>query len=124
MLVDVRKAIESENPSLFEKLMAPYPVDATAQMIDCFTEKYRLPEKRSFDVDEFPIGNIAEELWIYSKCTELLTEPEDVCYLAAETHGVRTQIEEMLCVLKNKLSSKDVDWLIEVCNGVFSGKKI
>ena len=123
MLVDVRKAIESENPSLFEKLMAPYPVDATAQMIDCFTEKYRLPEKRSFDVDEFPIGNIAEELWIYSKCTELLTEPEDICYLAAETHGVRTQIEEMLCVLKNKLPSKDVDWLIEVCNGVFSGKK-
>ena len=43
MLVDVRKAIESENPSLFVKLMAPYPVDATAQMIDCFTEKYRLP---------------------------------------------------------------------------------
>lgn len=29
----------------------------------------------------------------------------------------------MLCVLKNKLPSKDVDWLIEVCNGVFSGKK-
>ena len=81
-------------------------------------------EKRSFDVDEFPIGNIAEELWIYSKCTELLTEPEDACYLAAETHGIRTQIEEMLFVLKNKLPSKDVDWLIEVCNGVFSGKKI
>ena len=54
---------------------------------------------------------------------ELLTEPEDACYLAAETQGIQTNIAGMLRLLKNKLPSKDVDGLIEICNGVFSGKK-
>ena len=123
MLVDVKKAIESENHSLLDKLMPPYPVDVTAQMLDCFIEKYDLPEKKSTDVDQLPIGDVAEELWIYSKSVELLTEPEDACYLAAETQGIQTNIAGMLRLLKNKLPSKDVDWLIEICNGVFSGKK-
>jgi len=123
MLVDVKKAIESENHSLLDKLMPPYPVDVTAQMLDCFIEKYDLPEKNSTDVDQLPIGDVAEELWIYSKSVELLTEPEDACYLAAETQGIQTNIAGMLRLLKNKLPSKDVDWLIEICNGVFSGKK-
>lgn len=28
-----------------------------------------------------------------------------------------------LRLFQSKLSSKDVDWLMEICNGVFSGKK-
>ena len=84
---------------------------------------YNLPEKNSTDVGQLPIGDVAEELWIYSKSVELLTEPEDARYLAAETQGIQTNIAGMLRLLKNKLPSKDIDWLIEICNGVFSGKK-
>ena len=123
MLVDAKKAIESENYSLLDKLLHPYPVDVTAQMLDCFSEKYNLPEKKVTDVDELPIGDIAEELWIYSKSVELLTEPEDACYLVAQTQGIQTNIAEMLRLLKVKLPFKDVDWLIEICNSVFSGEK-
>ena len=123
MLVDVKKAIESENYSSLDKLLHPYPMDVTAQMLDCFSEKYDLPEKKVTDVDEFPIGDIAEELWIYSKSVELLTEPEDACYLAAQTQDIQLNITEMLCLLKNKLPVKDVDWLIEICDNVFSGEK-
>jgi len=123
MLVDVKKAIESENHSLLDKLVPPYPVNVTAQMLDCFSEKYDLPEKKVTDVDELPIGYIAEELWIYSKSVELLTEPEDACYLAAQTQDIQLNITEMLCLLKNKLPVKDVDWLIEICDNVFSGEK-
>ena len=123
MLVDVKKAIESENHSLLDKLVPPYPVNVTAQMLDCFSEKYDLPEKKVTDVDELPIGYIAEELWIYSKSVELLTEPEDTCYLAAQTQDIQLNITEMLCLLKNKLPFKDVDWLIEICDNVFSGEK-
>ena len=54
---------------------------------------------------------------------ELLTEPEDACYLAAQTHDIQLKIKEMLCLLKNKLPFKDVDWLIEICDNVFSGEK-
>ena len=123
MLVDVKKAIESEDHSLLDKLVPPYPVNVTAQMLDCFSEKYDLPEKKVTDVDELPIGYIAEELWIYSKSVELLTEPEDACYLAAQTQDIQLNITEMLCLLKNKLPVKDVDWLIEICDNVFSGEK-
>ena len=123
MLVDVKKAIESEDYSSLDKLLHPYPVDVTAQMLDCFSEKYDLPEKKVTDVDELPIGDIAEELWIYSKSVELLTEPEDACYLAAQTQDIQPNIAEMLRLLKNKLPFKDVDWLIEICDNVFSGEK-
>ena len=123
MLVDVKKAIESEDHSLLDKLVPPYPVNVTAQMLDCFSEKYDLPEKKVTDIDELPIGYIAEELWIYSKSVELLTEPEDACYLAAQTQDIQLNITEMLCLLKNKLPVKDVDWLIEICDNVFSGEK-
>lgn len=123
MFVDVKKTIESENHSLLDKMLLPYPVDVTAQMLDCFSEKYDLPKKIITDVAELHIGDIAEELWIYSKSVELLTEPEDVCYLVDQTQGIQTNIEEMLRLLKDKLPVKDVDWLIEICNSVFSGEK-
>lgn len=63
-----------------------------------------------------------EKEWIYSKSVELLTEPEDAGYLAAETQGLQTNISEMLRLLQDKLPSKDVNWLTEICNSVFSGK--
>lgn len=122
MLVDVKKAIESENHSSLDKLMSPYPVDVTAQMLSCFAQKYVLTERANVEAEEPSIVDIAEELWIYSKSVELLTEPEDAGYLAAETQGLQTNISEMLRLLQDKLPSKDVDWLTEICSGVFSGK--
>ena len=122
MLADVKKTIESENYSLLEKQMIPYPVGVSAQMLDCFARKYVLLERSTVEAEEPSIGDIAEELWIYSKSVELLTEPEDAGYLAAETQGLQTNIAEILRLLQGKLPSKDVDWLTEICNGVFSGK--
>lgn len=123
MLVDVKKAIESGNDSLLEKLKPPYPVDVTSQMLTCFKKKYEFYENNSADFDALPIGDIAEELWAYSKSVELLTEPEDACYLAAETQDIQSYIAGMFNLLKDKLPSGDVDWLKEICNGAFSGKK-
>lgn len=91
MFVDIRKAIESENYSSLEKLPLPYPVEATKQMLRCFTGRYTLTEKNLVDVDVLPIGDIAEELWTYSKSVELLTEPEDADYLAIVLKCVRNQ---------------------------------
>ena len=42
---------------------------------------------------------------------------------AAQTQDIQLNITEMLCLLKNKLPVKDVDWLIEICDNVFSGEK-
>ena len=123
MLIDAKKAIESENYAVLDKLMIPYPVDVTAQMLGCFIKQYEMIEKNPIGADEVSVGDIAEELWIYSKAIELLKEPEDACYLADEIQMIEINIKEMLRSLKDKLQSKDVDWLTEICNGVFSGEK-
>lgn len=123
MIVELKKAIESDDNSLFDKLTPPYPVDVTRQMLSCFIKKYDLPEADDTDLDALPIGDVAEELWIYSKSIELLTEPEDDSYLVCEIQGIRTNIDGMLCLLKDKLLPKDFDWLVNICNDVFSGKR-
>ena len=123
MLVDLKKAIESDDNSLFDKLTPPYPVDVTRQMLSCFIKKYDLPESDDIDLDALPIGDIAEELWVYSKSVELLTEPEDDSYLVSEIQGIRTNIDGMLCLLKDKLLPNDFDWLVNICNDVFLGKR-
>ena len=120
---EIKKAIELNNYSLIDKLTPPYPVNVTVQMLECFITKYNISKKSSIDAEELPFGEIAEELWIYSKSVELLTEPEDACYLAVETQCIQKNISEMLCILKDKLPQKDVDWLIEICKSVFSGEK-
>lgn len=123
MLVDVKKAIESEDYSLLDKLTPPYPVDVTEQMLSCFIEKYDFPDKNSTNADALPIEDIAEELWAYSKSVELLTEPRDANYLAKEIQGIQRNITGMLHLLKDKLPIEDIDWLIDICNDTFSGKK-
>ena len=74
-------------------------------------------------MDTSPIGDIAEELWVYSKSVELLTEPADNNYLISEIQGIRTNIDGILCLLKDQLPTKDFDWLVDICNDIFSGKK-
>lgn len=90
-------------------------------MID-FTEKKYLLEKNAV-AGELPIGDIAEELWIYSKSLELLTEPEDADYLAIEIKNIQDSINQIFMSLKDKICSEDIDWLAGICRDVFSGKK-
>lgn len=122
MFIDVKKAIECEDDTFLDNLTPPYPVEVTTQMLECFGEKYELYEKSISQYDEIPIGDIAEELWVYSKSGELLSEPEDAEYLQDERKEIRGNIEIMLYSLKDKLSDEDYDWLAEISNNTFSGK--
>lgn len=75
------------------------------------------------DAETLPIGDLAEELWVYSKFVELLTDAEDTTYLVTETQNIHANITSILCTLKDKLESKDFEWLNNICNDVFSGKR-
>ena len=123
MLIDIKKAIESENDSLLENLTPPYPVDVTAQMLGCFIEKYDLPEKSNSDINALPIGDIAEELWVYSTSAELLTSSEDANYLSTELESIQTNIAGMLHLLEGKLPSKNINRVTYTCKKVFAGNK-
>lgn len=120
MLINIKQAIESEDYPSIEKLIIPYPVAASQQMLGCFKEKYDLS---STEVETLPIGDLAEELWAYSKSGELLTDEEDAAYLITEKQNIQADITSILCALKDKLKPKDFEWLNNICNNVFSGKR-
>lgn len=101
----------------------PYPVDVTQQMLNCFTQKYELIENKSNDLARCPVGDIAEELWAYSKSIELLTDSEDEDYLENQKQIIRENVRKMLDSLKDKISYDDIDWLAEICDEVFEGKR-
>ncbi len=103
--------------------MQAFPVEVTLQMLSCFIQKYDLPEKSFPDANDLPVGDLAEELWVYSKSLELLSAPEDALYLAAETQEIQNKITEMLHFLKNELPPQTFEYVNNVCKAVFSGEK-
>lgn len=116
MLIQTSK---TEDCTLSTNAFLPYPVNVTQQMLDCFVEEYSLPIKGNDN--STPIGDIAEELWVYSKSRELLCDPEDANYLAKELKTVRSNIEKMLASLENTIPSEDINQLSGICRGVFDG---
>ncbi len=118
--LQVPKSIyKAENVTSHENMFMPHPVDVTAQMLDCFTEKYNLPVKESYDT--LPIGDIIQELWVYSKSRELLTDSDDNDYRVKELQDVQNNIEQMLHSLEGKIPSEDTKQLSEAAINVFDG---
>ena len=120
---NIKTAIKSENYSKLATAMQAFPVEVTLQMLSCFIQKYDLPEKSFPDANDLPVGDLAEELWVYSKSLELLSAPEDALYLAAETQEIQNKITEMLHFLKNELPPQTFEYVNNVCKAVFSGEK-
>lgn len=120
-LKETQQSYKAKDTALPENMMLPHPVEVTAQMLNCFVEEYSLPVKESDN--PLPIGDIAEELWVYSKSRELLTDPEDADYLTEELQVVQSNVEIMLHSLENKIPPEDIDRLSDVCKNVFDGDK-
>lgn len=123
MFISIKKAINSEDYSSIDKLITPYQVDVTLQMLGCFKEKYDFIPRSVPDAKFLPIEDLAEELWIYSKYEELLTDKEDTAYLVAETQNIQASVTNILCTLRGKLTPEDFDQINRICNEVFSGKR-
>ena len=81
-----------------------------------------LPHSNS-DNNTLPIGDIAEELWVYSTSAELLTSSEDANYLSTELESIQTNIAGILHLLDGKLPSKDINRVTYTCKKVFAGNK-
>lgn len=52
-----------------------------------------------------------------------MTDEEDAAYLITEKQNIQADITSILCALKDKLKPKDFEWLNNICNNVFSGKR-
>ncbi|MDR3165585.1 MAG: hypothetical protein LBU13_08405, partial [Synergistaceae bacterium] len=122
MLSDAKKAIELNDTALFEELTPLYPVNITSQMLNCFQKKYSLLYKDKSNVDALPVGDIAEELWVYSTLVTLLTAPEDADYLEASLNEVRTGILDMRNSLEKRMSDDAFRELSNLCDVVLGGQ--
>ena len=114
------QSYETKNDeSLKNMIVPPYPVNVTEQMLNCFTEKYNLPITDGYN--SLPVGDIIEELWVYSKARELLTGPADKDYCSKELQDIRNKIERLLHSLEEKIPLDNVKSLVEISKDVFNG---
>ena len=68
------------------------------------------------------IGDIGEELWVYSKTRELLSDESDRKYLNDSLTSVRMRIDDILGLL-GSLPDSEIESLIrELCSEVYSGE--
>jgi hypothetical protein len=98
----------------------PYPVDVTKEMMGCFENNMELqPQNNNPYIHN--IGDIAEELWIYSKIRELLSDEIDEKYCVSELKRVRDRIEIMRKEVNDYLDTEIANHINELCTGVYSG---
>ncbi len=121
MIEKIKTMIESNNEMKSDNLSLPYPTDVTDQMLKCFHDGFTLQSKRKTEHDLSPVSEIAEELWIYSKLSGLLAEPEDSDYLQTSLKSIQQNIFERLQLLTDCLLPKDIQQLSTLCESVFAG---
>lgn len=119
---EIKKVLETEDISLFENITPPYPIDVNFKMLNCFTKKYDLTGEKKPGFKENFVESIAEELWVYSKIRELLTEKPEENYLISKMQEIQNNINKMLNLLKESTSAEDFNWLTEIYNSVLSGE--
>ena len=68
------------------------------------------------------IGDIGEELWVYSKIRELLVDEADRQYLTDSLKTVKTKIEKMLGLLRTSIDDEIKAIIRDLCNEVYKGE--
>ena len=118
--VDLRQLIDTNNEDLAEKFTPPFPIDITAQMLECFEGEYRVlsPIVTGYE----GIDKVGELLWAYSKTLELLTDECDTEYRDSSSDNLKSEILNLLASFKQKISQYDYDELCLICEDVLSGQ--
>jgi len=99
----MHRALVSGEQETVDSLFTPYPIEVTSKMLTCFGSNVKLQSKENLNPYSRYIGDIGQELWIYSKNRELLSPDEDGEYLAYMLVGVREKISIMLNEVKMHL---------------------
>ena len=105
-----------------EDFTSPFPVEVTSDMLECFGGEFMLQEQSPNKEWLGRIGEIGEELWVYSKTRELLSDESDRKYLNDSLTAVRMRIDDILGLL-GSLPDSEIESLIrELCSEVYSGE--
>lgn len=121
------KCLQAEqNGEAFEykaDFATPYPVGVTSDMLECFDGELMIKEQSPDRQWLGQIGDIGEELWVYSKTRELLSDDMDHQYLSDSLADVRERIEGMLSSLDPSTEGGPVSMIRDLCSEVYSGDK-
>ncbi|MCX4299627.1 MAG: hypothetical protein OSJ73_21860 [Lachnospiraceae bacterium] len=105
-----------------DSLFTPYPIEVTSKMLTCFGSNVKLQSKEKMNPYSRYIGDIGQELWIYSKNRELLSSDEDSEYLTYMLSEVREKISTMLNEVKVHLPSEIYSDLSALCDLTYKGE--
>lgn len=97
---------DHHSTNIAEEFSSPFPVEVTSDILDCFEEEYILQQLGANQQWLGKIGDIGEELWVYSKTREILGDESDRQYLSESLATVKTKIEKMLGLLGTSVDSK------------------
>lgn len=83
----IQEALVSGEEITDTSLLTPYPIDVTENMLECFSGDWKIKRQMDNPYVHY-LGDIAEELWVYSKLCELLCTEEDREYCRCELKKV------------------------------------
>ena len=101
-------------------LLTPYPIDVTENMLECFSGDWKIKRQTDNPYVHY-LGDIAEELWVYSKLRELLCTEEDREYCRGELKKVAEKIAIMKKEIHLHLDEEVANQIDEMCNHVYEG---
>ena len=116
---DIRRVIETDDEALAEELTFPFPIDVTAQLLECFECEYEVftPIATGYE----GIDRVGELLWAYSMTRELLTDECDE-YRDYSRDNLKSEILSVLASFKQKISPNDYEKLRSLCEKVLNGQ--
>ncbi len=100
--------------------MIPYPVEVTSEIMNCFDCNMKLRQNTNSYMRY--VGDVGEELWIYSKIRELLSSEEDKTYCDSELEKVRNKISTMQKQIQDNFNSEIAERMKELCLTVYGGE--
>ena len=118
----IKQAIEDEDSDRLESVSYPYPVDATETMLECFDHIYRILPLPQTDPQATTVGDIAEDLWIYSKLNTFLLENDDKEYYKDQQMIIWDSIKKHQKQLLNVLTHEKSAALDSIIEGVHNGE--
>ncbi len=118
----LRAELNGEPSKYLEEFTSPFPVEVTSDMLECFEGEFMLQEQSPNKEWLGRIGDIGEELWVYSKTRELLPDESDRQYLNDSLAALRVKIDNMLGLLGALPDGETESLITDLCSEVYSGK--
>ena len=116
----IQEALVSGEEITDTSLLTPYPIDVTENMLECFSGDWKIKRQTDNPYVHY-LGDIAEELWVYSKLRELLCTEEDREYCICELKKVAEKIAIMKKEIHLHLDEEVANQIDEMCNHVYEG---